>query len=58
VLHGRTVFTGFGFLQFAPGGFGILVIAIIYPIAVTAVTVFAGIEFAHRIDRLVSHLRG
>jgi hypothetical protein len=54
VLHGRTVFTGF--LQLAPGGLGILVIAIIYPIAVTAVTVFAGIEFAHRVDRLISRL--
>ncbi len=56
VLHGRTVFTGF--LQFAPGGFGILIIAVIYPIAVTSVTVFAGIEFAHRIDKLIHRLRG
>lgn len=55
-LHGRTVFDGF--LNFAPGGFGILVVAIIYPIAVTAVTVFAGVEFAHRIDRLISCIRG
>jgi hypothetical protein len=56
VLHGRTVFTSF--LQFANGGLAILIVAIIYPIAVTAVTVFAGIEFAHRIDKLVNRLRG
>lgn len=56
VLHGRTVFSGF--LHFAPGGFGVLVVALLYPIAVTAITVFAGIEFAHRIDRLIHRLRG
>jgi hypothetical protein len=56
VLHHRTVFDGF--LHFAPGGFGILIVALIYPIAVTAVTVFAGIEFAHRIDKLISLVRG
>lgn len=56
VLHGRTVFDGF--LHFASGGLGILIVAIIYPIAITAVTVFAGIEFAHRIDRLISCIRG
>ncbi len=55
VLHGRTVFAGF--LQLSPGGIGILIIAIIYPIAITAVTVFAGVEFAHRIDKLVHRIR-
>ena len=55
VLRGRTVFDGF--LHFAHGGFGILVIAIIYPIAVTGITIFCGIELAHRIDRLIHRIR-
>lgn len=55
VLRGRTVFDGF--LHFAPGGFGILIIAVIYPVAVTGITIFCGIELAHRIDRLIGRIR-
>lgn len=55
VLRGRSVFDGF--LHFAPGGFGVLVIAVIYPIAVTGITIFCGIELAHRVDRLISRIR-
>jgi len=55
VLHGRTVFDGF--LHFAPGGFGILIVAVAYPIALISITVFCGIEMAHRVDRLVQCLR-
>lgn len=54
VLAGHQVFSGFGF---APGGFGVLVVAILYPIAICAVTVFCGMELAHRVDRLFSRLR-
>lgn len=55
VLQGRTVFDGF--LHLAPGGFGILIIAVIYPIAVTSITVFCGVEVAHRLDRLIGRIR-
>jgi hypothetical protein len=54
VLSGHQIFNGFGF---APGGFGILLVAIIYPIAIAGVTVFCGLELAHRIDRLFGRLR-
>ena len=55
VLRGRSVFDGF--LHLAPGGFGVLIVAILYPLAVTGVTVFCGIELAHRIDRLIHRIR-
>ncbi|MBA2681798.1 MAG: hypothetical protein H0U76_25810 [Ktedonobacteraceae bacterium] len=54
VLAGHQVFSGFGF---APGGFGVLIVAVIYPIAICGVTVFCGLELAHRLDRLFSRLR-
>lgn len=54
VLDGHQVFAGFGF---APGGFGVLIVALLYPIAICGVTVFCGMELAHRIDRLFSRLR-
>jgi hypothetical protein len=54
VLDGRQVFSGF---SFAPNGFGVLVVAIIYPIAICGVTVFCGMELAHRIDKLFSRMR-
>lgn len=55
VIQGHTIFTGF--LQLAPGALGILVIAIVFPIALTGVTVFCGIEVAHRLDRLIHRIR-
>ncbi len=55
VLRGRTVFDGF--LHFAPGGFGVMLIAVIYPLAVTGITIFCGIELAHRVDRLIGRIR-
>jgi hypothetical protein len=55
VLQGRTVFDGF--MHFAPGAVGVLIIAIIFPIALTGVTVFCGIELAHRIDRLFHRIK-
>lgn len=56
VLQGHTIFSGF--LQLAPGALGMIVVAIIYPIGITGVTVFCGIEVAHRIDRLFQCIRG
>ncbi|HZU03981.1 MAG TPA: hypothetical protein VFA10_30240 [Ktedonobacteraceae bacterium] len=56
VLQGHTIFDSF--MHFAPGAIGALVVAIIYPIAVTGVTVFCGIEVAHRVDRLFQCIRG
>jgi hypothetical protein len=55
VLQGHTIFDGF--MHFAPGAIGVLVIALIYPVAITGVTVFCGIELAHRLDRLFQRLR-
>lgn len=55
VLRGRTIFDAP--FHLAPGGLGIMIIALIYPVAVTAITVFCGVELAHRVDRLLSHLR-
>jgi hypothetical protein len=55
VLQGHTIFDGF--MHFAPGAVGALIIALIYPIAITGITVFCGIEFAHRLDRLIQCLR-
>lgn len=55
VIQGHTIFTGF--LQLAPGALGVLVIAIVFPIALTGVTVFCGIEVAHRLDRLIHRIR-
>ena len=55
VLHGRTVFLNWHTL--APGGLGVLVIAVLYPIALISITVFCGIEMAHRIDRLIQCLK-
>lgn len=54
VLNGHQVFSGFGF---APGGFGVLIAALLYPVAICGVTVFCGMEMAHRIDRLFGRLR-
>jgi hypothetical protein len=54
VLDGHQVFSGFGF---APGGVGVLIVAILYPIAICGVTVFCGMELAHRLDRLFSRIR-
>jgi hypothetical protein len=54
VLNGHQVFSGIGF---APGGFGVLIVALLYPIAICGVTVFCGMELAHRIDRLFTRLR-
>jgi len=54
VLSGHQIFNGFGF---APGGFGIVIVALVYPIAVCGVTVYCGIELAHRADRLLSLFR-
>jgi hypothetical protein len=54
VIDGHQVFSGF---SFAPNGFGVLVVAIIYPIAVCGVTVFCGMELAHRLDKLFSRVR-
>ncbi len=54
VLNGHQVFNGF---SFASGGFGVLVVAILYPVAICGVTVFCGMELAHRVDRLFGRLR-
>jgi hypothetical protein len=54
VLDGRQVFAGF---SFAPNGFGVLVVAILYPIAICGVTIFCGMELAHRLDKLFSRMR-
>lgn len=55
VLQGHTIFRGF--MDFAPGAIGVLIVAIVYPIALTGVTVFCGVELAHRIDRLFHRIR-
>lgn len=55
VLQGHSIFSNFPYL--ANGALGVLVIAIIFPIALTGVTVFCGIEVAHRIDRLIHRIR-
>lgn len=55
VLHGRSVMLDWH--TFAPGGLGVLIIAVLYPIALISITVFCGIEMAHRIDRLFQCLK-
>ena len=55
VLNGRSVMLNWH--TFAPGGLGILIIAVLYPIALISITVFCGIEMAHRIDRLFQCLK-
>jgi hypothetical protein len=54
VLSGHQIFSGFGF---APGGFGVVIVAVLYPVAICAVTVFCGMELAHRVDKLFGRLR-
>lgn len=54
-LDGHSVLAGWGF---APGGFGAVIVALLYPMVVCGVTIFCGIQLAHSIDELINHLRG